>query len=310
MADITTKAGLIPDAMPRKAGFLSRLMYRSEVLRGYTMLAPALVVMVLAILLPFALMIVMSFWDQVGFDFDTTPTLQNYREIAEKPIYSALLLRSLWVSGTATLATVVICYPMAYFVAFHVHRNKMLWLIIITLPFWTAYLMRIFSWRVILGYEGVINSGLMSLGLIDAPLEFLIYSPGAVTLTLAHTWAAFALLPIYVSLEKIDRSVLEAAADLGDSPFVRFFRITLPLSMPGVIAAVFLMFIPTVGDYVTPTLVGGPNGAMIGNLLQVQFGGVNNWPMGAAIAVVMVLAITALGLCFLALTALFKRWAT
>jgi spermidine/putrescine transport system permease protein len=185
----------------------------------------------------------------------------------------------------------------------------MLWLIVITLPFWTSYLMRIFSWKVILGYEGVINSGLISIGLIDAPLDFLIYSPGAVTLTLAHTWAAFALLPIYVSLEKIDRSVLEAAADLGDSPLVRFFRITLPLSMPGVIAAVFLMFIPTVGDYVTPTLVGGPNGAMIGNLLQVQFGGVNNWPMGAAIAVVMILAITALGLCFLGLTRLFRRWA-
>ncbi len=298
------------NARPEKAGFLSRLMFRHEVLRGYTMLAPALVIMLLAILLPFIMMIVMSFWDQVGFDFDTTPTLQNYREIAEKPIYSALMLRSLWVSGTATLATVIICYPMAYFVAFHVHRHKMLWLIIITLPFWTSYLMRIFSWKVILGYEGVINSGLMSIGLIDAPLEFLIYSPGAVTLTLAHTWAAFALLPIYVSLEKIDRSVLEAAADLGDSPMVRFLRITLPLSMPGVIAAVFLMFIPTVGDYVTPTLVGGPDGAMIGNLLQVQFGGVNNWPMGAAIAVVMILAITVLGLCFAGLTLLFRRWAT
>ena len=296
-------------AGPVNVGTLSRIMFRHEVLRGYTLLAPALLIMLLAILLPFILMIVMSFWDQVGFDFDTTPTLQNYREIAEKPIYSALLLRSLWVSGTATLATVIICYPMAYFVAFHVHRNKMLWLIIITLPFWTSYLMRIFSWKVILGYEGVINSGLMSIGLIDAPLDFLIYSPGAVTITLAHTWAAFALLPIYVSLEKIDRSVLEAAADLGDSPMARFFRITLPLSMPGVIAAVFLMFIPTVGDYVTPTLVGGPDGAMIGNLLQVQFGGVNNWPMGAAIAVVMVLAITALGLCFMLLTALFRRWA-
>ncbi|MCX7289309.1 MAG: ABC transporter permease [Rhodobacterales bacterium] len=310
MSGANAGTGAVISARPATAGRLSRLMFRHEVLRGYTMLAPALVIMVLAILLPFVLMIVMSFWDQVGFDFDTTPTLQNYREIAEKPIYSALLLRSLWVSGIATLATVLVCYPMAYFVAFHVHRHKMLWLIIITLPFWTSYLMRIFSWKVILGYEGVINSGLMSIGLIDAPLDFLIYSPGAVTLTLAHTWAAFALLPIYVSLEKIDRSVLEAAADLGDSPLVRFFRITLPLSMPGVIAAVFLMFIPTVGDYVTPTLVGGPDGAMIGNLLQVQFGGVNNWPMGAAIAVVMVLAIAVVGLCFLALTALFRRWAT
>lgn len=284
-------------------------MYRHEYLRGYTMLSPALLVMALAILLPFGLMTIMSFWTQVAFDYDTTLTLKNYQNFAEKPVYTALLLRSLWVSGVATLATVLVCYPMAYFVAFHVHRHKAIWLIIITLPFWTSYLMRVFSWKVILGYEGVINSGLMSLGLIDAPLEFLLYSPGAVTITLAHTWAAFALLPIYISLEKIDKSLLEAAADLGDSPTVRFFRIILPLSMPGVIAAVFMMFIPTVGDYVTPTMVGGPDGAMIGNLLQVQFGGVNNWPMGATIAMIMILAISALGVVFLLLTHLLRRWA-
>lgn len=294
---------------PVKAGLFSRLMYRHEYLRGYTMLSPALLVMALAILLPFGLMTIMSFWTQVAFDYDTTLTLKNYQNFAEKPVYTALLLRSLWVSGVATLATVLVCYPMAYFVAFHVHRHKAIWLIIITLPFWTSYLMRVFSWKVILGYEGVINSGLMSLGLIDAPLEFLLYSPGAVTITLAHTWAAFALLPIYISLEKIDKSLLEAAADLDDSPTIRFFRIILPLSMPGVIAAVFMMFIPTVGDNVTPTMVGGPDGAMIGNLLQVQFGGVNNWPMGATIAMIMILAISALGVVFLLLTQLLRRWA-
>lgn len=309
MTSLAEAPGLTTPAYRPKIGLLGRLMFRHETLRGYAMLAPALAIMTLAILLPFALMTVMSFWTQVGFDYDTTLTLRNYRNIAEKPVYSALLLRSLWVSGLATFVTVLVCYPMAYFVAFHIHRHKSLWLIVITLPFWTSYLMRIFSWKVILGYEGVINSGLMAAGLIDAPLEFLLYSPGAVTLTLAHTWAAFALLPIYVSLEKIDRSLLEAAADLGDSPMIRFFRIVLPLSLPGVIAAVFLMFIPTVGDYVTPTLVGGPDGAMIGNLLQVQFGGVNNWPMGAALALVMILAIGVLGLCFMALTRLFRRWA-
>ena len=174
---------------------------------------------------------------------------------------------------------------MAYYVAFHVHRHKLVWIILMTLPFWTSYLLRVFSWKVVLGFNGAINSGLKSLGLIEQPLEFLLYSPTAVVITLAHAWAAFAILPLYVSLEKIDRSLLEAAADLGDGPVARFFRVTLPLSLPGVIAATIVIFIPTVGDYITPTLVGGPNGIMIANIIQAQFGKVNDWPMGAALAV-------------------------
>jgi spermidine/putrescine transport system permease protein len=145
----------------------------------------------------------------------------------------------------------------------------------------------------------VINSGLQSLGLIQAPLEFLLYSKTAVIITLAHAWAAFAILPLYVSLEKIDRSLLEAAADLGDGPVRRFLRVTLPLSMPGVIAALFLIFIPTTGDYITPVLLGGPDGAMIGNLIQLQFGPVNNWPMGAALSIVLMIWIAAVSIVFI-----------
>ncbi len=137
------------------------------------------------------------------------------------------------------------------------YRRKLLWIILITVPFWTSYLLRVFAWKVILGFNGAINSGLISLGVIDQPLEFLLYNPTAVTITLAHAWAAYAILPIYVSLEKIDRSLLEAATDLGDGPLRRFLRITLPLSLPGTIAATLLVFIPTVGDYLTPSLVGG-----------------------------------------------------
>jgi spermidine/putrescine transport system permease protein len=124
----------------------------------------------------------------------------------------------------------------------------------------------------------------MRLGLIHEPLSFLLYNPFAVVVTLAHAWAAFAILPIYVSLEKIDRSLLEAAADLGDSPLRRFLRITLPLSMPGVIGAAILIFVPTTGDYVTPALVGGTQGAMIANLIEVQFINAGNWPLGAALS--------------------------
>ena len=146
---------------------------------------------------------------------------------------------------------------MAYFLAFRVTQHKILWLILITIPFWTSYLLRVFAWKVILGFNGVINSGLISLGIIDKPLEFLLYNPTAVVITLAHAWAAFAILPIYVSLEKIDRSLLEAATDLGDGPLERFLRVTLPLSAAGRHRRRLLVFIPTVGDYVTPTLVGG-----------------------------------------------------
>lgn len=300
----------LSDAIPARRSRGQRLrglLHRSEALRGYLLLSPALLVLGLAILVPMALLIAMSTWSMSGFDLVTTPGFGNYAAIAGDPIYSALLGRSLKVAAIATAVTVILSYPVAYYVAFHVHRHKMLWIILLTLPFWTSYLMRIFAWRVVLGYEGVINSALLSVGLIEAPLQVFLYSQTAVTIALAHAWAAFAILPIYVSLEKIDRSYLEAAADLGDSPARRFWRITLPLSLPGVVAAFFLMFIPTVGDYVTAAMLGGPDGMMVGNLIQAQFGPINDWPMGAALALVMTMAVAVAGVAFLLLTRLIRR---
>ena len=290
-----------------KTGWFSRMLQRSETLRAYTLLSPTLLIMALGILIPFGILIVMSFWTQVGFGFDLTPTVANYEAAAERPIFGALLKRSLWMSSVATIITVLLCYPMAYFVAFHVHRNKMMWIVLMTLPFWTSYLLRVFAWKVVLGYEGVINSALMSLGLINAPLEFLLYSQTAVIITLAHAWAAFAILPMYVSLEKIDKSLLEAATDLGDGPVMRFLRITLPLSLPGVIAATLLIFIPTTGDYITPALLGGPDGMMIGNLIQKQFGAINNWPMGATLAIILMLSIATIALGFMFVANFVRR---
>jgi len=278
------------------------LYLRSDALKGFTLLSPTLLVMGLTMCIPFGIMVVMSFWTQIGFEFDTAFSLVNYAEAVEKPVYRALLLRSLTISAICTVATVLVSYPMAYYVAFHVRRHKMAWIILMTVPFFSSYLLRIFAWKVILGYNGVINSGLKGLGLIEQPLAFLLYSPTAVVITLAHAWAAFAILPIYISLEKIDRSLIEAATDLGDGPVKRFLGITLPLSMPGVIAASLMIFIPTVGDYVTPTLVGGPDGLMIANLIQAQFGLVNNWPMGAALALDMMLVVAVISLLYIWLT--------
>jgi spermidine/putrescine transport system permease protein len=281
---------------------LHALYLRSDALKGFTLLSPTLLVMGLTMCIPFGIMVVMSFWTQIGFEFDTAFSLVNYAEAVEKPVYRALLLRSLTISAICTVATVLVSYPMAYYVAFHVRKHKMAWIILMTVPFFSSYLLRIFAWKVILGYNGVINSGLKGLGLIEQPLAFLLYSPTAVVITLAHAWAAFAILPIYISLEKIDRSLIEAATDLGDGPVKRFLGITLPLSMPGVIAASLMIFIPTVGDYVTPTLVGGPDGLMIANLIQAQFGLVNNWPMGAALALDMMLVVAVISLFYIWLT--------
>jgi spermidine/putrescine transport system permease protein len=274
----------------------------SDALKGFTLLSPTLLVMGFTMCIPFGIMVVMSFWTQIGFEFDTVFTLGNYAEAIEKPVYRALLLRSLTISSICTVVTVLVSYPMAYYVAFHVRKRKMAWIILMTVPFFSSYLLRIFAWKVILGYNGVINSGLKGLGLIEQPLAFLLYSPTAVVITLAHAWAAFAILPIFISLEKIDRSLLEAATDLGDGPVKRFLGITLPLSMPGVIVASLMIFIPTVGDYVTPTLVGGPDGLMIANLIQAQFGLINNWPMGAALAFDMMLVVAVISLLYIWLT--------
>lgn len=254
---------------------------------------------------PLVTIVAYSFFSQDYLTIDRSLTLKNYAEVWGDPLYRAVMLRSLGISAATTAVTLILAYPVAYFVAFHVRANKALWLFLITIPFWTSYLLRVFAWKLILGFNGVLNSALLQLGLIEAPLTFLLYNANSVVLTLAHAYAPFAVLSIYVALEKIDRSLLEAATDLGDGPLRRFWRITLPLSMPGVIAAALLVFIPTVGDYVTPRLVGGSEGTMIANLIQTQFGKANNWPLGAALAVSAMLIVTAVALIGVALARRF-----
>jgi len=249
------------------------------------LISPPLLYALIMLAAPLAMVVTFSFWSQNYLDLDTTITLKNYKEAWSKPIYRVLILRSLNISIMVTLVTVLLAFPMAYFLSFRVKRNKALWLFLITIPFWTSYLLRVFLWKVILGYNGVLNSALMGLGIIDEPMTFILYNLNAVVITLAHAWAPFAILPIFVSLERIDRSLLEAAEDLGDGPFRRFFRVTLPLAMPGVIASTLIVMIPTVGDFITPKLVGGTDGLMISNMIQIQFGKANNAPLGAALAI-------------------------
>jgi spermidine/putrescine transport system permease protein len=253
--------------------------------QGFALISPTFVYALILLVLPILVVIAHSFWTQDYLTIDHTFTLENYRIALTEPIYRDLLWRSLYISLTVSLLTVVLAYPIAYFISFHGGRHKSLWLFLITIPFWTSYLLRVMSWKVILGYNGVLNSGLMGLGIIDEPSTALLYNSTAVIITLTHAWATFAILPIFVSLEKVDRTLVEAATDLGDGPLRSFLRVTLPLSAPGVISAALIVMIPTVGDYVTPKLVGGKDGVMIANAIQAQFGKASNWPLGAALSV-------------------------
>lgn len=296
---------------------------RSEGAQGLLMVSPTFIFAVLLLAVPLFTVFTLSFWTQIYLDLDTTLTWANYRKVWNidnwgwswpaiqnwaNNIYPTLMGRSLKISILVTALTVALAYPVAYFISFHVApKRKALWIFLITIPFWTSYLMRIFLWKVILGYNGVINGSLMSIGLIEEPLSFILYNQNAVVLTLSHAWIPFAILPIFVALEKVDRSFIEAAEDLGDGPIRRFLRVTLPLSMPGVIAATVIVFIPTIGDYVTPKLVGGPNGLMIANMIEVQFKKANNAPLGAALALSAMFIVTCVALAFVWLNRKYLR---
>ena len=287
---------------PRKT---ARSLLNSEAGRGWLVISAPFLYALLLLVGPIMVILANSFWTQDYLTIDRTFTLDNYKAALGEPIYRDLLFRSIKVSLIVSVVTVVLAYPVAYFISFHGGRAKGLWIFIITVPFWTGYLLRILSWKVILGYKGVLNSALIGMGIVSEPLDTLLYNLNAVIITLAHSWAAFAILPIYVSLEKLDRTLLEAAADLGQGPVRRFLRVTLPLTLPGVIAALLIVMIPTVGDYVTPKLVGGKDGVMIANAIQVQFGKASNWPLGSALAVTtMVIVSMAAGVMVMLLLAL------
>lgn len=278
---------------------------RSEAASGLMLVSPTLIYAVLLLAAPLVTVVIYSLsLEGGGFGFD------NYATAWSDRINQLLILRSLTVSFSVTIATVLLAYPVAYFVSFYVKpERKSLWLFLITIPFWTSYLIRVFLWKVILGYNGVINSGLMSLGLIDEPLQAINYNVPALVMTLAHAYAPFAILPIFVALEKIDRSFLEAGRDLGESQFMTFLRVTLPLSMPGVIAAVLIVFIPTVGDYVTPDLIGGGKLPMIANRIEGTLLKQNNRELGSAIAVTAMLVVAVVSIIFLLLNRRFLKGA-
>ena len=216
-----------------------------------------------------------------------TPTLEHYQQLLETPSYLRLLGTSVVLAALVAMFATTLAFPLAYFLRFYAGDRATLYLLLLLLPFWTSYLLRVVAWRLMLGQEGVVNSFLLWTGITHEPLTELLYNRGAVVVTLVYVWIPFAALPILAALQRIDTSVLEAAADLYAPKRAQFARVTLPLAMPGLLIAFFLVFIPTVGEYVTPMLVGGTGGSMYGNIIQDFFTRAANWPFGSMLSVVM-----------------------
>jgi spermidine/putrescine transport system permease protein len=232
-------------------------------------------------------------------------SLGQYAEVLATPAFLRLLGLSVLVAMLVAALATIAAYPIAYFLTFRAGPRAPLYLTLLLLPFAVSYLLRVMAWKLMLGPEGGINSLLGWAGIVDEPIALLLYSRPAVIITLVYVWIPFATLPIYAAMQRIQRGQLEAAADLGAGPWARFTHVTIPLSLPGAVAAFFMVFIPTVGEYVTPSLVGGTDGIMYGNIIQGFFTRSANWALGSAMAMLM-LAVTAI-LVTIALALLGRR---
>ncbi len=225
--------------------------------------------------------------------------LVRVSELSSEGDFLRLFFRSVTMATTSAVWAVIIAFPIAYFLAFGIKKSKYIWLLIVIAPFLTSYLLRIFAWKIILGDQGLFNSALFELGLRnpDNPVSFLIYSQFTVILVLLYAWVPFIILPIFIGLESVDRRLLEAATDMGASRLQAMRKITLPLAAPGIVAAFLFVFIPSIGEYVTPSLVGGNNGYMFGQAIASQFvGGALNWQTGSVLSIFLLCVVLFLAL--------------
>jgi spermidine/putrescine transport system permease protein len=266
---------------------------------------PPLLWVGLFLLLPYALMFAHSFWVVREGVVVHEWNLQNFKTLYSNPVYFAVLLRTMRIAASVTLCSLLLGYPLAYYLSFHAGAHKELLYQLVIVPLWVSYLVRGYAWKTILGSEGVLNGFLQYLHLTHEPVAFLLYSPFAVVLMLTHIYTPFVFLPIYASLEHIPRPLVEASQDLGAGSTQTFFRVILPLSMPGLLAGATFAFVLSLGDFLAPLLVGGASGTMIANVVQSLFGAAFDWPLGAAIAV-CILIIT-ISLLFFS-ESVEKRW--
>jgi len=259
----------------------------------------------LFLLLPYGLMFAHSFWAvREGFLVHQW-NLHNYQTLAGNPVYAEVLFRTMRIAASVTLCSLLLGYPLAYYLSFHAGPRKELLYQLVIVPLWVSYLVRGYAWKTILGSDGVLNGFLQYFHFTREPVGFLLYSPFAVVLMLTHIYTPFVFLPIYAALEHIPRPLVEASQDLGAGPRATFLRVILPLSLPGLLAGATFAFLLSLGDFLAPLLVGGPSGTMIANIVQSLFGAAYDWPLGAAISVCILLLTVSL----LFLTErLEKRW--
>lgn len=257
------------------------------------------------LLVPYALMFVHSFFRVADGTIVHDWNLANYATLFQNPLYLRVLFRTARIAASVTALSVLLAYPLAYYLSFHGGRRKELLYQLVIVPLWVSYLVRGYAWKTILGSDGVLNGFLQYLGLTREPVSAFLYSPFAVVLMLTHIYTPFVFLPIYASLEHIPRPLVEASEDLGAGPRQTFLRVVLPLSLPGLLAGATFAFVLSLGDFLAPLLVGGPSGTMIANLVQSLFGAAYDWPLGSAISVFLLVSTVAL----LALAQrIEKRW--
>ena len=266
---------------------------------------PPLLWVGLLLLLPYALMFAHSFWLVHDGFLVHEWNLQNYAKLFHNPVYLEVLFRTMRIAAGVTLFSLLLGYPLAYFMSFEAGVRKELLYQLVIVPLWVSYLVRGYAWKTILGSDGVLNGFLQYLHLTKEPVSFFLYSPFAVVLMLTHIYTPFVFLPLYASLEHIPRNLIEASEDLGASPRATFFRVILPLSLPGLLAGATFAFVLTLGDFLGPLLVGGPSSIMIANIVQSLFGTAYDWPLGSAISVCILLL--TISLLFLT-ERLEKRW--
>jgi spermidine/putrescine transport system permease protein len=253
---------------------------------------PPLAWVVAFLLVPYASLFCYSFWSvSPSQTIVHNWNVQNYLRLAQNSMYSTVLFRSLSIAASVMVCALLLAYPLAYYLSFHHAKRKDLLYQLVIIPLWASYLVRGYAWKTILGTDGVLNGLLRFLHITNRPLEFLLYSPFAVVLTLTHIYTPFAFLPIYASLEHVPRNLIEASHDLGAGPWATFRRVILPLSLPGILAGATFAFVLTFGDFLAPLLVGGNSGIMIANIVASDFGAAFQWPVGAALSLCMLLLV-------------------
>ena len=283
---------------------VSELKMYSRAYKSLVSLPPILWVG-LFLLLPYALMFAHSFWTVRDGMIVHQWNLQNYAKLFQNPVYLEVLFRTMRIAAGVTLLSLLLGYPLAYYMSFHAGARKDLLYQLVIVPLWVSYLVRGYAWKTILGSEGVLNGFLQYIHVTREPVSFFLYSPFAVVLMLTHIYTPFVFLPLYASLEHIPRNLVEASQDLGGNSRATFLRVILPLSLPGLLAGATFAFVLTLGDFLAPLLVGGPSSIMIANIVQSLFGTAYDWPLGAAISVSILLL--TISLLFLT-ERLEKRW--